>query len=392
MSISIPNITLHRFAIAKEMYLQGTLYINKESRVGLISAIMNFDYAVETILKAIALDKDISLYHKKSGFFKTFPELAKEIQDLKPYSNAIVNQINALHKLRNDVQHDAVIPSSAEVNRHQQTTRLFIEDICANFYNNSITFDSISLSYLVESQIEKIILDEMEKAMVQTNYKDAINYARKAVNYHVRLLKRQMELPDILLQDLDNYWEITTAIKDIQRSNRYVAINPGDRYFRGVKKTIEWIIDRIVLPEYNVEIKELLGSYSSFPFPSEFDIEKADRARMLAYGIITGSQWQLKKSKDSDLPVIFDCEVINKDGKNLLKLGIACIRDISDVMLTFIYPNKQRKEIHVQGKTGIQHIPIDKSHSNIELIGKVKDGHGKEGYFRIVINSSSVPP
>jgi hypothetical protein len=62
-------LTLHRLAIAKEIYLQGETNANMKSSVNLISAILNFDYAVETALKAVALDKDISLYResKKLG-------------------------------------------------------------------------------------------------------------------------------------------------------------------------------------------------------------------------------------------------------------------------------------------------------------------------------------
>jgi hypothetical protein len=59
--LSISIITLHRFAIAKEMYLQGRMYVNKVSRIHLISAILNYDYAIETIPIAVALDNNVSL-------------------------------------------------------------------------------------------------------------------------------------------------------------------------------------------------------------------------------------------------------------------------------------------------------------------------------------------
>ena len=60
MSDRVQDITLDRLAIAKEMYLQGITFADKESRSSLISAIINFDYAVETILKAVAIHNEIS--------------------------------------------------------------------------------------------------------------------------------------------------------------------------------------------------------------------------------------------------------------------------------------------------------------------------------------------
>jgi hypothetical protein len=47
MSDRVQTITQHRLAIAKEMYLEGVTFVNNESRTSLISAIINFDYAVE---------------------------------------------------------------------------------------------------------------------------------------------------------------------------------------------------------------------------------------------------------------------------------------------------------------------------------------------------------
>lgn len=384
MSDSIPNITHHRFAIAKEMYLQGASYVNKESRVGLISAILNFDYAVETVLKAVALENDLGFY-PKSRRFKDFPELVDEICNLKPLSKAIINQINALHSLRNNVQHHAVIPSSDEVNKHQHTTRLFIDEICTAFYNNTITFDSISLSFLVDNLVERIILDEMEKAIAEERYTDGINYARKAVEFHITLLKQQVELPYQLLRGLDNYREITNALRDPPRPGRY-TINPGDNYFRGIKKTIEWIIDKIALSELELDVRQLLPLYYRIkPTEGMDDFQTVEQARMLAFNIITKSQSQVIKTNDVNIPFIFECAIINRDGKKVLKLGVASAKEISGSKFIFIHVNGQRNEVQVKTKNGVQYIDVEEVNSNMnyELIASVIDVAGKEGYGRI---------
>jgi hypothetical protein len=76
----------------------------------------------------------------------------------------------------------------------------------------------------------------MEKAIAEKRYYDSINYARKAVEFHITLLKQQTELPYHLLRGLDNYREITNAIRGPPKLGRYTS-NLGDNYFLGIKNT-----------------------------------------------------------------------------------------------------------------------------------------------------------
>ena len=110
---------------------------------------------------------------------------------------------------------------------------------------------------------------------------------------------------------------------------------------------------------------------------------------MLAYNIITRSQSKVNKTNDVSIPFIFDCNIINKDNKKVLKLGVASARDISESRLIFIYPNKRRDEVHIKTKNGIQYIPIEEDNSNIdyELIVNVIDIAGKKGHGEsLVVN------
>lgn len=193
LSPELSPLIHRRIAIAKETYLHGVSQSDRQSNVAAILSILNFDYSVETLLKAVLLHKNFKLEYK-SGQYRNFNEL---LDDLKTFydNSAVIKEIELLHKLRNDIQHNAVTPSSEEVGRHKFSAKLFFDDICSSVYNNSITFDTISLAYFVDSKNEKIILDEMERALSQSRFTDALYYARTAVNYHINLLKEQMNLP-----------------------------------------------------------------------------------------------------------------------------------------------------------------------------------------------------
>ncbi|MGA9745099.1 MAG: hypothetical protein WBQ16_10830, partial [Nitrososphaeraceae archaeon] len=77
------SISMHRLAIAKDMYIHGVGESAKPSSISSILAILNFDYTAETLIKAVLLDKNVQL-EKNNGDYKTFHTL---ISELKPFYN-----------------------------------------------------------------------------------------------------------------------------------------------------------------------------------------------------------------------------------------------------------------------------------------------------------------
>ena len=213
------SISMHRLAIAKDMYIHGVGESAKPSSVSSILAVLNFDYTAETLIKAVLLDKNVQL-EKNNGDYKTFHTL---ISELKPFYNkaAILNEITALHKTRNDIQHNAITPSLQDVNRHKLNVRQFFDEICSSVYKNKITFESISLSYLVDSKIERIILDEMETALSKEDYAQCIRYARAAVEYHTRLLKMNIRMPSDTFSNKTDYRYITSGLQHQQQRHSF---------------------------------------------------------------------------------------------------------------------------------------------------------------------------
>jgi biotin operon repressor len=372
LSSNLSPLIHRRIAIAKQTYLHGINQSEKQSNIAAILSILNFDYSVKTLLKAVLLHKDFKLEHK-SGQYRNFNEL---LSDLKTFydNSAVIKEIELLHKLRNDIQHNAVTPSSEEVQRHKFSAKLFFDDICSSVYNNSITFDAVSQAFFIDSKNERIILEEMEIALSQNRFGDALHYARTAVNYHINLLREQMNLPVGLDSPDNKYRDIT---KDISQKFQIQApFKPrgipatqsiGDNYFRSLNEIIRWLVERIVLPEHYLDLRELFP-YGNFEFyfylpqSKEFaDLQKADRARRLAYNIIIETQWQLKQRKDKDCPIIFDSQLIKceNDNKVYLQLGIASTSDLSELILTIVHSDHRKEELRLEKIIGLQKIVLE---------------------------------
>lgn len=346
---------LHRFAIAKEMYIHGAEEARKHSSVSRILAVLNFDYVAETLIKAVLLDKNVKL-EKNAGDYKTFPNL---INDLRMYYNnaSVINEIIALHKARNDIQHNASIPSDQDINRHRLNIRLFFDDICKNIYQSKVTFDSISLAYLVDSKNEIIILTEMETALQKENFADSIMYAKESVQYHKRLMNTNLNAPSIWRQH--NYRYILSGLGSQSRIGLHSLPSldsQAEQYFDELNNAIKWLLDRNIFPQHYEEVEQLLTPFGSHLTP---DKENAEQARIIAYNIITGTQWRLKRFKDTKVPVIFDQRIVTRDTKKILLLGIASIYELKEVKLKFSRSNKSEKQSDADAKLGLQEIDIE---------------------------------
>lgn len=96
----------------------------------------------------------------------------------------------------------------------------------------------------------------------------------------------------------------------------------------------------------------------------ENDKAKAEEHKVLAYNIITQTQWQLKEIHDMNRPIIFDETILNKDNKKTLMLGIASNTEIIEAKMQFMNQNQRGREISVQTKIGINEIPIEPHESS----------------------------
>lgn len=169
----ISKTSMRRLVTAKQMYYHGLNISYSYSNFNSILAILNFDFAVETLIKAILQDKQVSLNPKNP---KKFHEL---LDDLKSHydNKGILDELHSLHLLRNTIQHNASIPSNHDVIRHRSNIQFFFEDICKKIYD--LKLEDISQNFLIDSEVEKMVFLEIEKAVSEGRNKDAHNYCKK---------------------------------------------------------------------------------------------------------------------------------------------------------------------------------------------------------------------
>lgn len=326
----VHEATMRRLAISKYMYMQGRKNVNKRTIINSIQTIINYDFAVETLLKTALLYKNIKLATNKG--FKDFPGLLSDIRQFIK-NETLIKEIESLHKTRNDVQHDCRIPSDDDLSRYTHTIKYLIDEICDSIFDNKVTFDIISLTFIVNSEIEKIIFSAMAKALDSKQYDLCILFSKSVIDYHTKLLQSKSSMPYKFPTTPVNY----SIDFGVNRLRPYTTDTQGferllkkmTSHLEGMDEVLRWSIQRNVLPEYQNEISNLVETAQ---LASKNDIQCTEEDALdfnnLAYRIITETQWQLGDIEDRNNPQIFFCKLQLKNPP-ILRLGIAYLSPIA---------------------------------------------------------------
>jgi hypothetical protein len=256
----------------------------------------------------------------------------------------------SLHKLRNDVQHLAVVPSIEEVERHRISSRAFFDEICREVYEGLITFAEISLALFVRCETEKLILSEMERAFQEENFSISSYYARNVIAYHIRLLRQNMKVP---VSWHSSYFQFEIG-------------SLGD-FVKDTDKMIDWIIDRLILREYYDEVNKVLQPEGTlFGYKIGFEPsnkEQAEEARILAYDFITHTQDAIKKAKD---PFVFDFRLIDEnETEYAVQIGIASDYKLTEARISLMKTgpsplSSPSKLMDIPPQIGLQRVNLEK--------------------------------
>lgn len=350
------------------MYFHGQAHSMKKSPSDSILSILNFDYCVETIIKAVLLDAHISLRRRNRP--KSFDEL---IEDLKNTCANLgyISEVLALHKLRNDVQHHSLIPSKQEVARHVITVRSFFDEICSRVYDGAITYADISLALFIGSEVEKLILAEMEKAFQEERYSDSVYFAKQTVNHHVDLLHDNMKVP--------RAWPSSFPRHHLGRSRAFRELS---EFIESTEKRLDWIVDRICLREYHGDIYEFLGRPRYSPILREVaDKDMAERAINITYDFITNTQ-DLIHERDLGHPYIFALAILDKsENECKIQIGIADTLKIVEASLELQEIDGAEYTRKISTNIGLQTFKLKDLEKGkfYHLIARAKNENGKEG-------------
>ena len=159
-----------------------------------IIAVVTFDLATETILKAV-----FSSLNPSKNPEKEFQGLVSSVESsLTPIGLSSLPdkvQIQHVRSIRNDAQHKAKYPTEIEVNDCRTYTRDFLEHITIQVWDKN--FDEISLTDLIQHSKIKERLVEAEAHFKAGKYIEAIKYAKAAFNKCINLVIKKVigELP-----------------------------------------------------------------------------------------------------------------------------------------------------------------------------------------------------
>jgi hypothetical protein len=225
MAIQMDPITHRKLAIVKQLYQHATLQSNQRGLVSRILAVVVFDLAIETGLKALASSVDPSKVPAEG-----FPGLVQQVKKHLGKNNlgALPDEANIshVHSIRNDTQHKAKYPNDIDVGDCRTYTRDFLQKIIRNVWD--ISFEEITLTDFVKHSRIKEFLVGSETAFGENDYQQAVNQAAAGLTWALLLLQEPI---------VGRLWESSKFIVE-DRFKRVGVDEDASRTFRRVQETL----------------------------------------------------------------------------------------------------------------------------------------------------------
>ena len=171
MLISLDIITRKKLILVKQIYQRALIQSQaKYSDVDRIFAVVGFDLANETVLKAV-----VSALNPSKNLSNDFPGIVTQAEnELATHNVTIPDKVKIQHvrTLRNDAQHKAKYPNENDVNDCRTYTRDFLIQTFSDVWGES--FDSISLIDVIQEVETKNHLMEATQDFVKSDYSQTI--------------------------------------------------------------------------------------------------------------------------------------------------------------------------------------------------------------------------
>jgi hypothetical protein len=185
-----PDLVTHRkLAIVKQVYLDATRQRAKATPVARLLAVVGYDLAIETALKATirALDPRAQI----KGEFRDLTKqansalLGASFGDL-PQSAAI----QVVRNIRNAAQHEGRLPTTDEENECHVIARGFLDELLGRVWAQSLA--AVQTSQLVLDPDSKARLEAGDAALLAGDYATAIAKAGEALEWALLRVKNAL--------------------------------------------------------------------------------------------------------------------------------------------------------------------------------------------------------
>lgn len=177
LPLELDNLTHKKLVLVRQLYQQAVLQAApSHSIVSRIMAVLTFDLAAETLLKSAfnALKPDKTPSTRFEGIIQ---QVESAMGDTVPSRAKILH----VHKIRNTAQHEARFPNLNDLDECRVYTRDFIEELSQLVWN--VSFESVSLTDLVNNAVVKGFLVEAEAALGEQDWEKAVKKANAGLSW-----------------------------------------------------------------------------------------------------------------------------------------------------------------------------------------------------------------
>jgi hypothetical protein len=187
----VPDVIVRKkLLLVKQLYQHATLQAaSLHSMVNRIMAVIGFDLASETALKAVVGALDASKTPPES-----FQPLVQQADALlaKVGSEPVPDKANILHvhSLRNDAQHKAKYPNESDVHDCRIYTRDFLRKTMANVWG--LDFDKFTLVDTIQNAKSRQFLSDAETALAASDNARAVSHAAAGLTWAIINIKESL--------------------------------------------------------------------------------------------------------------------------------------------------------------------------------------------------------
>ena len=196
---------LKKLILAKGIFLHGCSHANVKDEMSRALAIHHFDFAVEMVLKCIAVKHNVVSTTKLEFKFK---DLWNEITR-KGINLPLKSRMFELHDLRNLIQHAGVVPSLEDVINFKGYVEAFLEQVIEKEFETS--FNELSLAQLIQNAKLRKISQKAEGLFREGEYRECILACDEA------LIKATFDIADIFKKAgmLTGYFGASDELKSV---------------------------------------------------------------------------------------------------------------------------------------------------------------------------------
>jgi len=239
MAITANSITRRKLVLVKQLYQHGVIQASHFGAPSQIIALISFDLASESLLRALVGSFDASKTPAEG-----FPGLIQQVESLLSTHGLgpLPDRANVLHvhSLRNDAQHKAKYPNETDVNDARTYIRDFLQKFCLMAWN--LDFERTSLTDLVQYPRVKQYLCDAEAALAASDFENTVAHAATGLFFVLDSVKSAVvgRLPSFskfVMVDTfgkpvraDGFDDPSRALERMQETLLYVALglNYGD--------------------------------------------------------------------------------------------------------------------------------------------------------------------